>query len=91
MTDATLGEVLRLARTELASAGIASAALDARLLVEHFSGSTRMDAITTPDRPLDPAVVGAVMAALARRVRGEPVHRILGHREFHGLTLHLSP
>lgn len=91
MTDATLGEVLRLARTELASAGIASAALDARLLVEHFSGSTRMDAITAPDKPLDPASVGAVMAALARRVRGEPVHRILGHREFHGLTLRLSP
>ncbi|BCH22761.1 peptide chain release factor N(5)-glutamine methyltransferase [Mesorhizobium sp. L-8-3] len=91
MTDTTLGGMLRLARTELAAAGVAGAALDARLLVEHFSGSTRMDAITAPDRPLDAAIVGAIMAAVARRVRGEPVHRILGHREFHGLTLRLSP
>jgi release factor glutamine methyltransferase len=91
MTDATLGGTLRLAKAELAAAGIADAALDARLLVEHFSGTTRIDAIAGPERPLEPQVVGAIMAALARRARGEPVHRILGFREFHGLRLELSP
>lgn len=91
MTDTTLGGMLRLARDELAAAGIADAALDARLLVEHFSGASRTDLIVAPERPLDAAAAGAVMAAVARRVRGEPVHRILGNREFHGLTLRLSP
>ena len=30
-------------------------------------------------------------SAVARRVAGEPVHRILGFREFYGLRLFLSP
>lgn len=90
MTDATLGGTLRLAKGELAAAGIADAAFDARLLVEHFSGTSRTEALTTPDRPLDSETVGAIMAAVARRARGEPVHRILGYREFHGLRLALS-
>jgi len=91
MSDATLGGMLRLARAELAASGIADAALDARLIVEHFSGATRTETIVDPERPLDAAIAGAIMAALARRMRGEPVHRIIGYREFHGLRLSLSP
>lgn len=91
MTDATLGGALRLAKAELAAAGIADAALDARLIVEHFSGASRTETIANPERQLDAAVAGAIMAAVARRVRGEPVHRIIGYREFHGLRLALSP
>ncbi|MGN6143973.1 MAG: peptide chain release factor N(5)-glutamine methyltransferase [Mesorhizobium sp.] len=86
----TLAELLRRTRRELAEAGLADAALDARLLVEHFSGTTRTDAITDPDRLVDDGVVKVVGAALARRISGEPVHRILGFREFYGLRLSLS-
>ena len=64
--------------------------LDARLLVEHFSGTTRTDAIANPERAVAPDVVKAVDAALARRIAGEPVHRILGFRDFYGLRLSLS-
>jgi release factor glutamine methyltransferase len=88
--ESTLAVLLRNARQCLADAGIADAAFDARLLVEHFSGTTRTDAITNPDRPIDPAAVTAVEAALARRIAGEPVHRILGFRDFYGLRLSLS-
>ncbi|MGN6535019.1 MAG: peptide chain release factor N(5)-glutamine methyltransferase [Mesorhizobium sp.] len=86
----TLAELLRKARRQLAEAGIADAALDARLLVEHFSGTTRIDAIADPDRPVDAGTVDDIQAALARRIAGEPVHRILGFREFYGLRLSLS-
>lgn len=86
----TLTELHRLARTRLAEAGVAEAALDARLLVEHFTGTERIDTIRTPDRAIEPAPVAAVEGALARRAAGEPVHRILGFREFHGLRLSLS-
>lgn len=83
-----LGELLRHARARLAGAGITDAAFDARLIVEHFSGTTRTDAISTPDRIITQVV--EIEAALDRRIAGEPVHRILGFREFYGMRLGLS-
>jgi release factor glutamine methyltransferase len=88
--EITLAALLRHARRLLTGAGIADAALDARLLVEHFSGTTRTDAVANPDKPVDPEAAKAIEAALARRVAGEPVHRILGFRDFYGLRLCLS-
>lgn len=84
----SLGELLRHARARLAGAGITDAAFDARLIVEHFSGTTRTDAISTPDRIV--TQVAEIEAALDRRIAGEPVHRILGFREFYGMRLGLS-
>jgi release factor glutamine methyltransferase len=87
---ATLSELLREARRRLSDAGVQDAALDARLLVEHVSGTTRADAISNPTMVIDPETLKAVEAVLERRVAGEPVHRILGFREFYGLRLRLS-
>lgn len=90
MTGTTLAELLLSARKRLADAGIEGAAFDARLLVEDITGTTRAEAITDPNRILGADILKAVDAALARRISGEPVHRILGYREFHGLRLGLS-
>lgn len=87
----TLGSLLAETRTRLAASGIESAALEARLLVEHFTGTFRIDAIREPNRLLKPDAVAAVEDAAARRLAGEPVHRIIGRREFYGLPLKLSP
>ena len=87
---AALGPLLRAARSRLEAAGLPDAALDARLLVEHFSGTTRTQSITEPQMPIARPVVEAVESALARRLAGEPAHRILGYREFYGLRLFLS-
>jgi release factor glutamine methyltransferase len=86
-----LGELLRNARVRLAAAGVESAALDARLLVEHYTATTRTDALARPDREIADEIAEAVEAALERRAAGEPVHRIIGRREFYGLDLKLSP
>ncbi len=86
----TLGGLLKQARAQLTAADIEDAALDARLIVEHFTGTTRTRAIALPDQPVDEASAEAVTAALARRAAGEPVHRIFGVRAFHGLTLRLN-
>ncbi|MDG4903732.1 MAG: peptide chain release factor N(5)-glutamine methyltransferase [Mesorhizobium sp.] len=86
-----LRPLLRAARERLAAAGIADPALDSRLIVEHFSETTRTQAIAEPGRTVDSAALVAIEAALRRRVAGEPVHRILGYREFYGLRLSLSP
>jgi len=87
---ATLGALHRSAQSRLAAAGLAAPGLDARLIVEHISGTSATDRIARPERPVDEAVAGAVEAALRRRIGGEPVHRILGFREFYGLRLALS-
>lgn len=56
----------------------------------HFAGATRLDAILDPKRSVPEADLRALQAAVARRLTGEPVHRILGFREFYGLKLQLS-
>lgn len=90
MKGTTLGDLLIAARKRLVGAGVDNAALDARLLVEHFSGTTRTDAIVDSGRMIDAEAVGKIESVLIRRLAGEPVHRILGYREFHGLRLGLS-
>jgi release factor glutamine methyltransferase len=87
----TLGQSLREAQARLAAAAVDDPALDARLIVEHFSGTTRTQAIADPERKVDAGIVAEIDAALRRRAGGEPVHRILGYREFYGLRLSLSP
>ncbi|WP_187968145.1 peptide chain release factor N(5)-glutamine methyltransferase [Aquibium microcysteis] len=86
-----LDALLRRLRGRLAAAGVENPALDARLLVEHSTSTDRMDAIRDPGRPVRSDAVQAAEAAVARRLAGEPVHRIIGQRGFYGLTLHLSP
>jgi len=86
-----LDALLRRTRASLASAGIADAAPDARLIVEYATSTGRMDLIRDPGRMVPPVEALAVEKMLARRLAGEPVHRILGRREFYGLTLMLSP
>ena len=88
MVKRSLGELLYRARQSLADAGIADAAFDARLIVEHFSGTTRTDAVSTPE--LLVLQVAEIETALDRRIAGEPVHRILGYRDFYGMRLSLS-
>ncbi|MGX5804783.1 peptide chain release factor N(5)-glutamine methyltransferase [Bradyrhizobium sp. Arg314] len=88
---AALGPLLRAARMHLAAAGIDDPVLDSRLIVEHFSGTTRTQAIAEPRQEVGAAALSAIEAALRRRVAGEPAHRILGYREFYGLRLSLSP
>ena len=75
----------------LAAAGAENAALDARLIVEHFTGTSRTDAVARPELEIAEEAVTSVRAALFRRLAGAPVHRILGRRGFYGLDLALSP
>ena len=86
----TIGNVLRHVRARLAAAGIADPGLDARLIVEEGAKVSREDALLRPERPIDPAAARRIETMAGRRVQGEPAHRILGWREFHGLRLKLS-
>ncbi|GHC76108.1 peptide chain release factor N(5)-glutamine methyltransferase [Limoniibacter endophyticus] len=69
---------------------IAEAAMEARLLLENFAGLSRLSLIAYADAEVGEEKLAALELALKRRLAGEPVHRIIGHRQFYGLDLALS-
>ena len=88
---ATLGAVRRAAARRLAELGTdATPALDARLLVAGALGVAPDRLVLIDDRALSDAEIGAIEAAIERRLAGEPVARILGEKEFWGLTFQLA-
>jgi release factor glutamine methyltransferase len=88
---AALAEIIAAARGRLAAGDIDDPALEARMIVEHFTGTGRAEAIGAPGQPVAAKLVARIDDALARRLAGEPVHRIFGYRDFYGLRLRLSP
>lgn len=87
----TVADQLAKARQHLAAAGIADPLTDARLLIGEVTGFSLTDFVLKGDRLLSDAEIADIAAKIERREHGEPVHRILGHREFYGLDLLLSP
>ncbi len=95
MTERSDGQTVEEARRELTSrlksGGIASAELDARLLVGGVLGLDLTGLIRAANRPLRPEEGDRLAEFAQRRLAGEPVARILAVKEFWGLSLQLSP
>lgn len=87
----TLGTLLAGARRRLAEAGIDTAAIDARLLVEAATGASRLDLLAATDRPVAADSAARLDDWISRRAAGEPVGRILGSASFYGLDFALGP
>ena len=88
--EATVADALAAARKRLQAAGIDDPLLDARLLIAEVVDFSLTDFVMKPDRPVTVEENTRIITMIERRASGEPVHRILGHREFHGLDLLLS-
>ena len=73
------------------SASIDAAELDARMLLGDALGLDLTGMITQAGRVLAPGESLCLEDFARRRLGGEPVARILGHKEFWGLRLELSP
>lgn len=86
----TIGALQTAARDRFAAAGIDAPALDAKVLVAGLFGLTYTETLTRSDQAADADQVARLNDAIERRLRHEPVHRILGEREFYGLPLSLS-
>jgi release factor glutamine methyltransferase len=86
-----LDVLLREASAALREAGITDAGREARLLTEHFAGISATEFLTDPEKQIAEPAQAAVMEAVRRRTRGEPLHRIVGKRGFYGIELALSP
>jgi len=66
-------------------AGIASARLEAQLLLAHVLGCSRMQLYTGFDRPLGEPELAGYRGLIKRRLGGESVAYLLGEQEFWGL------
>lgn len=88
------GQTVEAARRALTarfkSGAIDSSELDARLLVGCVLGLDLTGLITTAQRHLTAKEAARLEDFARRRLRGEPVARIVGHKEFWGLSLQLS-
>jgi release factor glutamine methyltransferase len=92
--ESLAGQSVEIARRKLsarfASAAIASPELDARLLIGAVLDLDLTGMITAASRTLSPDQSTCIENFARRRLSGEPVARILGHKEFWGLPLKLS-
>ena len=87
----TLAAVQVWLRRALGDAGVSDPATDARVLLLGLFDLSPTALLVQGDRAISEAEFARVADALERRRQHEPVHRILGQRDFYGLTLALSP
>ena len=87
----TLRSLLDAAASRLAAAGVEEARRTAEWIVEHATGTRRLDRCARPETAVDAARAAEVERMVARRVAGEPVQYVLGEADFYGLTLTVTP
>lgn len=87
----TITELLQEVRARFAEADLDDPAIEARILVGGLVHFSLTELVTRGSEVALPDDVAAARAAVARRLDHEPVYRILGEREFYGLSLRLSP
>lgn len=72
-------------------AGIASARLEAQLLLSHVLQCSRTQLYMNFDKPLAEAELAGYRGLIKRRLGGEPVAYLIGEHEFWGLPLFVDP
>jgi len=86
----TLSAAVTEARNRFSEAGLSDAAIEARLLIGGLLKLTSTEVFTGGERVLTEDELARISNAVERRLKREPVHRILGSREFHGVDLLIS-
>lgn len=75
----------------LKKAGIAEAALDARLMLEHVCHTDRNDLLVHGDKEIAEEQQENYVNCIRRRTAHEPLQYITGEQEFMGLTFEVNP
>ena len=87
----TLSQAFVAAASTLRHGGIDTPELDARLLLCHATSLSHEAYIASARDALHPAAAARLDAAIARRLKHEPVARITGDREFYGRSFRVDP
>ncbi len=90
MNKYSLDNVIQRTQEKLYTKGISEAKLEAKILVEWVTGTNSSDRILQPDLCLSFEQREHLENAIKRRISGEPVYRIIGKREFYGISFTLS-
>ncbi len=95
MTDAASARTLltawKAATADLKAAQIDSPSIDARLLLEVAADCSRTDILTDPYRVVTDAQRAVLDGYIARRLKREPVSKILGQKGFWKIMLNVTP
>jgi len=86
----TIKSALKTARDKFNCGGIGSAALDAEVLLSHVTGLEKAELYRDWRRPLEDDEVVQYNNLISRRLSGEPVAYITGHKEFMGLDFFVN-
>jgi len=87
----TRRDLLDRAVDRLREAGVDEARRTAEWIVEDTTGATRAALYARPDVAVEPAEAALAEHYLARRAAGEPIQYVLGHADFYGLRLTVTP
>ena len=87
----TWGEERDAAAAFLRAAGIATAALDADVLLAHVLGIPKETLYAHPDTEMTNGAMRRYRELIERRVKGEPVAYLRGFKEFYGLRFAVDP
>ncbi len=83
--------LLDTAVSRLLDAAVEDARRTAEWIVEEATGASRAELYARPDEPATPDEVAHVTRMVKRRAAGEPVQYVLGHADFYGLRLEVTP
>jgi release factor glutamine methyltransferase len=75
----------------LRDAGIGTAMLDGRLIISHVTGLSDIELIARPETLVCDGHILRVNEMISRRESGEPVSRLVGHKEFYGREFKVTP
>src|SRR5437867_2719125 len=87
----TWGEERDAGTAALGAAGIATAVLDADVLLAHVLGVAKETLYAHPDMELSHGAMRRYRELVARRAKGEPVAYLRGFKEFYGLRFLVDP
>ncbi|HMB93411.1 MAG TPA: peptide chain release factor N(5)-glutamine methyltransferase [Rhodothermales bacterium] len=83
--------VLNAVVQQLEQGGIDEARRNAEWLVGEVAGHSRARLYAYPEREMTEAQLEILRSLVARRLQHEPVQYIVGHADFYGLRLHVTP
>lgn len=87
----SLGAAVDAISRRLTAAGVKTPREDARRLVAAATGCDPIDFIANPERQMSVESGRLLAGYVARRVRREPVSKVLGVREFYGRSFDVNP
>jgi release factor glutamine methyltransferase len=91
VAPSTIGTALAAAIARLAAAGVVEARANAEVLLAHVLGTTRTGLVLAAGRALEDAAAARYDELVARAAAREPVHYLVGEREFWSIPLVVDP